>query len=89
MTYPPLASPPPPLSLEADLDQSEACLVHSVRMVRVVIQVHPTSSKFIFIHWRLTWIKIMEWLVDPPGTTRAELEKKLVRFSYVWPFQRP
>ena len=35
-------------------------------MVRVVIQVHPCSSKFILIHWRLIWIKKMEWLMDPP-----------------------
>ena len=36
MTYPyPLAPPSsPPLSLEVDLDQSEACLVHSVRGVK-------------------------------------------------------
>ena len=35
-------------------------------MVRVVIQVHPCSSKFILSHWRLIWIKKMEWLMDPP-----------------------
>ena len=58
MTYPPPLAPPrapPPFvhlsSLEVDLDQSEACLVHSVkwsgiRMVRFVMQVHPSKSKF-------------------------------------------
>ena len=38
-----------------------------VRMVRVINQAHPSSSKFILIHWRLTWIKRMEWLMEEPG----------------------
>ena len=62
---------PPPLVhlswLEVDLDQSEACLVHSVkwsggqvvRMVRLVMHVHPSKSKFILIHWMLT---VNRWL---------------------------
>ena len=41
----------------------------------VVIYVHSNASKFILVHWRLTWIKRMEWLVDPPGKTRTELDK--------------
>ena len=44
-------------------------------MVRMVNQVHPSPSKFYLIHWRLIWIKRMEWLVDPPGRTRTELDK--------------
>ena len=44
-------------------------------MVRVVNQVHPSSPKFILIHWRLAWIKRMEWLVDPPDRTKTELDK--------------
>ena len=60
-------------------------------MVRVVIQVHPSSSKFILIHLRLTWIKKMEWLVDPPGTTRTKLDKteRTVIFGYVWLLKTP
>ena len=48
-----------------------------VSMERVVIQVHPRPSKFILIHLRLTWIKRMEWLLDPPGTTRTKLDNSM------------
>ena len=44
-------------------------------MVRVVNQVYPSLSKSILIHWRLIWIKRMEWLVDNPGRTRTDLDK--------------
>ena len=42
-----------------------------VRMYKVVIQVHPISSNFILILWRLTLIKKMEW----KGSTRTKLDK--------------
>ena len=40
-------------------------------MYKVVIQVHPISSNFILILWRLTLIKKMEW----KGSTRTKLDK--------------
>ena len=79
MTYPqppfpavPRRAPPLPCSYEfiggwhGSIWGLFSSLSQVIRMVRVVIQVHPCSSKFILSNWRLIWIKKMEWLVDPP-----------------------